>query len=164
VFKTSQTSMMIKYVDAGITAAKAFGMNDYAFAALPAAQAGGKSRTVQWGTGFALFKYAKHKKEVADFISYLVKNDDYQNGWLNSGEPIVLQSWYTKLGDKAPAWLAANSAMLQDASFIPPTKDFLQMATVTKPWVEKVLKGEATSQQALQGAKADFDAALKRGT
>lgn len=162
VFKTSQSATLIKYVDAGITAAKAFGMNDYAFAPLPAAQAGGKSRTVQWGTGFALFKYAKHKKEVADFISYLVKSDDYQNGWINSGEPIVLQSWYTKLGDKTPAWLAANSAMLQDARFIPPTKDFLQMATVTKPWVEKVLKGEATSQEALQGSKADFEAALKR--
>ena len=163
VFKTGQAAMMIKYVDAGITAAKAFGMNDYAFAPLPAKEAGGKNRSVQWGTGFALFKYAKHKKEVADFITYLAKNDAYQNGWLNSGEPIVLQSWYTKLGDKAPAWLAANSAMLKDASFIPPTKDFLQMATVTKPWVEKALKGEATTPQALQGSKADFEAALKRG-
>jgi len=163
VFKTGQAAMMIKYVDAGITAAKAFGMNDYAFAPLPAAQTGGKNRTVQWGTGFALFKYAKHKKEVADFISYLVKNDAYQNGWLNSGEPVVLQSWYTKLGDKAPAWLAANSEMLKDASFIPPTTNFLDMATAMKPWVEKVVKGEATSKEALQGSKNDFDAALKRG-
>jgi hypothetical protein len=34
---------------------------------------------------------------------------------------------------------------------------------VTKPWVEKALKGEATTPQALQGSKADFEAALKRG-
>ena len=163
VFKTGQSAMMIKYVDAGHHLCQSLRHQRLRFRATAAKEAGGKNRTVQWGTGFALFKYAKHKKEVADFITYLAKNDAYQNGWLNSGEPIVLQSWYTKLGDKAPAWLAANSAMLKDASFIPPTKDFLQMATATKPWVEKALKGEATTQQALQGAKADFEAALKRG-
>jgi ABC-type glycerol-3-phosphate transport system substrate-binding protein len=162
-FKTSQAAMLIKYSDAGISGAKAFGLDDYAFAPLPKAPGSDVSRSAMWGTGFVLFKYADNKDIAADFVDYLVRSEAYQQGWIDSGQPLVLKSWYEKLGTDAPAWMQAYPEILSNASFLPNTPHFITMSDAAMPWIVESLRNGVDPAEALASAGADFQRQIGEG-
>jgi ABC-type glycerol-3-phosphate transport system substrate-binding protein len=151
-FKSSLAAMMLKYVDAAGTAARVFGQDDIALAPLPKPTADAKPLSVQWGTGFGLFKYAAHKDIAVDFVSYLTNSEAYQRGWLDAAQSSVYKSWQEKLAPDMPAWMAGQAEALASSTFIPPSADFVQWHTIVKPWIEKAITGELSSADALKGA------------
>jgi multiple sugar transport system substrate-binding protein len=155
-FKSSLAAMMIKYVDAAGTAARVFGQDDVAITTLPTAEAGADPITVQWGTGFALFKYGTHKEEVSDFVAYLTNSELYQRGWVDAAQSSVYNSWQETLAPDIPAWMNGQKEALASATFIPPSADFVQWHTIVKAWVERAILGEITSAEALDGAKGEL--------
>ena len=159
-FKASLASMMLKYVDAAGTAARIFGQDDIALALLPKPTADADPLSVQWGTGFALFKYAAHKDIAVDFVSYLTNSEAYQRGWLDAAQSSVYKSWQEKLAPDVPAWMQGQAEALESSTFIPPSADFVQWHTIVRPYVEKAITGELTPADALAGAAAEVQSTL----
>jgi len=159
-FKSSLAAMMLKYVDAAGTAARVFGQQDIALAPLPKPSADAPARSVQWGTGFALFKYAAHKDIAVDFVTYLTNSEAYQRGWLDAAQSSVYQSWQGKLAPDMPSWMKGQAEALASSTFIPPSADFVQWHTIVKPYVEKAITGELSPADALAGAAAEVKSTL----
>jgi len=160
VFKAGKAAMLIKYVDAGMTAAKVFGLGDFAFAALPAAGPGKHNGTAEWTTGASLFKYGEYKKEAADFMAYLIKNEQFQRGWIDSAEPPAYVSWSEKWKDVG--WLVSNRKQMDRARYIPPMRYFGALIQVWRPAQERFLKGEISAQQMLMEARKAYEEAIKK--
>ncbi len=161
-FKTGKSAMMIKFVDAGLTAAKVFGMGDYEFAFLPEGGPGRENSTVAWGTGIMFFKYGENTDTALKLVEYFARSELFQQGWVEGGEPIVYKSWYDKLKDP-PKWLAVNRDMITKAHFIPPSEHYFVMADHWKAAQDSYLKGEiATPKEMLAQARKNFEDALKK--
>ncbi len=161
-FKSGKAAMMIKFVDAGLTAAKVFGLGDYEFTWLPKGGEGRENSTVAWGTGIMFFKYGENVDVALQLAEHWARSELFQQGWVEGGEPIVYKSWYDKLKDP-PKWLAINRDMIAKAHFIPPSENYFLMADHWKAVQDSFLQGEiATAKEAADTARKNFEDALAR--
>jgi multiple sugar transport system substrate-binding protein len=160
-FKSGLTAMLIKYVDAAGTAARAFGENDIAITTLPTpTDDASEIISVGWGTGFALFKYGDYPDIACEFVEFLTNSELYQRAWLGANQSTVYQSWQDALADSAPAWMDGQTEALATSTFIPPSADFIQWHSIVKPWMEREVLGEVSAAEALEGAKAEVEQIL----
>jgi multiple sugar transport system substrate-binding protein len=158
-FRSGRSAMMIKYIDAQLTAAQSFGLQNLGFGPLPSPSAGAPVRTVGWSTGFALFRYAtpQQKQIATNFITYLTNSSVYEDGWLTGGEPTVYSNWYhTFITTKGiPSWVQENYAMRSELVPIPPTLNFIPWAQDMQVQVEAALEGKVSVTQALATAQKE---------